>query len=85
MTVTSFEGISKKKPEKALTEHQTSTGGRNHDGRITSRFRGGGHKQRYRLIDWKRNRIGIPATVARPSSTIPTAPRASRCSTTPTA
>lgn len=64
MTVTSFEGITNKKPEKALTEHQTSTGGRNTDGRITSRFRGGGHKQRYRLIDWKRNRIGIPAKVA---------------------
>ena len=64
MTVTSFEGITNKKPEKALTEHQTSTGGRNTDGRITSRFRGGGHKQRYRLIDWKRNRVGIPAKVA---------------------
>ena len=46
MTVSTFEGISKKKPEKSLTEHQTSTGGRNNAGRITSRFRGGGHKQR---------------------------------------
>lgn len=64
MTVSTFEGISKKKPEKSLTEHQTSTGGRNNSGRITSRFRGGGHKQRYRIIDWKRNRIGIPATVS---------------------
>lgn len=64
MTVSTFEGISKKKPEKSLTEHQTSTGGRNNAGRITSRFRGGGHKQRYRIIDWKRNRIGIPATVS---------------------
>jgi large subunit ribosomal protein L2 len=63
-TVVSNEGLSKKKPEKALVEHQTSTGGRNHNGRITSRFRGGGHKQRYRLIDWKRDRVGIPATVA---------------------
>ena len=64
MTVSTFEGISDKRPEKALTEHQTSTGGRNNAGRITSRFRGGGHKQRYRIIDWKRNRVGIPATVA---------------------
>ena len=64
MTVSTFEGISKKKPEKSLTEHQTSTGGRNNTGRITSRFCGGGHKQRYRIIDWKRNRIGIPATVS---------------------
>ncbi len=64
LTVTSFADLTKKKPEKSLTEHQTSTGGRNHGGRITSRFRGGGHKQRYRLIDWKRNRVGIPAKVA---------------------
>ncbi len=64
MTVTSFAELTNKKPEKALTEHQHSTGGRNTDGRITSRFRGGGHKQRYRIIDWKRNRIGIPAKVA---------------------
>jgi large subunit ribosomal protein L2 len=45
-------------------EKQTATGGRNNNGRITSRFRGGGHKQRYRLIDFKRNKIGVPATVA---------------------
>lgn len=53
-----------KKPEKKLTEGQARTGGRNTHGRITSRFRGGGHKQRYRLIDWKRPKIGVPATVA---------------------
>ena len=53
-----------KKPEKKLLEHQTSSGGRNAHGRITSRFRGGGHKQRFRIIDWKRNKIGVPATVA---------------------
>jgi large subunit ribosomal protein L2 len=53
-----------KKPERKLLEHQTSTGGRNTYGRITSRFRGGGHKQRYRLIDWKRNKIGVPGKVA---------------------
>jgi len=53
-----------KKPEKALLEHQTSTGGRNAHGRITSRFRGGGHKQRYRIIDWRRAKIGVPVMVA---------------------
>jgi large subunit ribosomal protein L2 len=63
-SVTTFTDLTKKKPEKSLTEHQTSTGGRNHYGRITSRFRGGGHKQRFRVIDWKRNRIGIPGKVA---------------------
>src|SRR5689334_13533622 len=63
-SVSDFADVSKKAPERALTEHQTSTGGRNNAGRITSRFRGGGHKQRYRLIDFKRDKIGIPATVA---------------------
>jgi len=64
-SVSDFKEITKgAKPPKKLTEHQTSTGGRNHNGRITSRFRGGGHKQRYRLIDFKRAKIGIPARVA---------------------
>jgi large subunit ribosomal protein L2 len=59
-TVSSFNEITTgNNPERSLVEHQTSTGGRNHYGRITSRFRGGGHKQRYRIIDWKRNKIGI--------------------------
>jgi large subunit ribosomal protein L2 len=49
---------------KKLTEHQPDTAGRNHHGRITSRFRGGGHKQRYRIIDFKRNKVGVPAKVA---------------------
>jgi large subunit ribosomal protein L2 len=49
---------------KKLTEHQSQTAGRNHHGRITSRFRGGGHKQRYRVIDFKRNKVGVPAKVA---------------------
>jgi large subunit ribosomal protein L2 len=53
-----------KKPERKLLEHQTKSGGRNTHGRITSRFRGGGHKQRYRILDWKRPKIGVPATVA---------------------
>ena len=64
-SVSDFKELSKDtEPLKKLTEHQTSTGGRNHYGRITSRFRGGGHKQRYRIIDWKRNKIGVPAIVA---------------------
>ncbi len=49
---------------KKLTQHQSTTAGRNHHGRITSRFRGGGHKQHYRIIDFKRNKIGVPAKVA---------------------
>ena len=49
---------------KKLTEHQPEKAGRNHHGRITSRFRGGGHKQRYRIIDFKRNKVGVPAKVA---------------------
>ena len=63
-SVSDFKDITKSRPEKKLTDIQTSTGGRNNMGRITSRFRGGGHKQRYRLIDFKRNKIGVPANVA---------------------
>jgi large subunit ribosomal protein L2 len=63
-SVSDFKEITRTEPERALTEHQTSTGGRNNNGRITSRFRGGGHKQRYRIIDWRRDKIGIPAKVA---------------------
>jgi len=63
-SVSDFVEITKSEPERKLLEHQTSTGGRNHHGRITSRFRGGGHKQRYRLIDFRRQKIGIPAKVA---------------------
>ena len=64
-SVSDFKEITKEaKPFRKLVEHQTRTGGRNHFGRITSRFRGGGHKQRYRLIDWKRDKVGVPAVVA---------------------
>ena len=64
-SVSDFKEVTKgKKPEKKLLEHQTSTGGRNAHGRITSRFRGGGHKQRYRIIDWRRDKNGVPASVA---------------------
>src|SRR5437763_340601 len=52
-----------KAPEKSLLEPSHSTGGRNNYGRITSRFKGGGHKQRYRVIDFKREKTGVPAKV----------------------
>ncbi|NCF33402.1 MAG: 50S ribosomal protein L2, partial [Proteobacteria bacterium] len=52
-------------PHKALLTPQKRTGGRNNAGRITTRHRGGGHKQHYRLIDWKRNKDGVPAVVER--------------------
>jgi large subunit ribosomal protein L2 len=63
-THASFEGLTDKKPEKSLTRGKMKTGGRASHGRITSRFIGGGHKQRYRDIDFKRNKHGIPAKVA---------------------
>jgi large subunit ribosomal protein L2 len=63
-TVSDFAEITTDKPLKKLTEGKSSTGGRNVYGRITSRFRGGGHKQRYRIVDFKRSKIGIPARVA---------------------
>src|SRR3954469_22943340 len=55
----------KGKPVKTLTEGKTGTGGRNNHGRITSRFRGGGHKQAYRYVDFKRRKYDVPATVER--------------------
>jgi large subunit ribosomal protein L2 len=55
----------KGKPVKALTVGKVSTGGRNNHGHITSRFRGGGHKQSYRIVDFKRRRFDVPATVER--------------------
>jgi large subunit ribosomal protein L2 len=63
--VSDFKELTKgAKPLRALIEHQTASGGRNAYGRITSRFRGGGHKQRYRVIDWRRDKVGVPALVA---------------------
>jgi large subunit ribosomal protein L2 len=64
MSSQDFSTITKGKPEKKLLEKKTSKGGRNNNGRITSRFRGGGHKQRYRKIDFRRNKTGVPAKVA---------------------
>ena len=59
MSVPTFEEITKTKPERSLTEALRKTGGRNNLGRITSRHRGGGHKRRYRIIDFKRNKFDI--------------------------
>ena len=58
-------GLHKGKPHAALLAPKSSTGGRNNAGRITTRHRGGGHKQRYRVIDFKRDKIGVPAKVER--------------------
>jgi large subunit ribosomal protein L2 len=60
----SFEEITKTKPEKQLLKVIKKSGGRNAKGRITSRHRGGGHKRHYRVIDFKRDKVGIPARVA---------------------
>ena len=64
MTVSTFEEVTKSKPEKALTTKLTKKGGRNNTGRITTRHQGGGHKRRYRKIDFKRTKDGVPAKVA---------------------
>ncbi|HWB98131.1 MAG TPA: 50S ribosomal protein L2 [Bryobacteraceae bacterium] len=63
-TSVSREGITKETPEKSLVVSKQRTGGRNSTGRVTSRFIGGGHKKAYRLIDFKRDKHGVPARVA---------------------
>ena len=63
MSVSTFEEITKTKPERALTEPLRKTAGRNNNGRITTRHRGGGHKRLYRVIDWKRDKVGIAGRV----------------------
>ena len=63
-TVSDFQEITRTTPEKSLTEGLPKKAGRNNNGRVTSRRRGGGVKRLYRIIDFKRNKIGIPATVA---------------------
>ncbi len=63
MTVSTFEDITKSTPEKSLTAPLKSSGGRNNQGRTTSRFMGGGHKRKYRIIDFKRKMDGVPAKV----------------------
>jgi len=64
MTVSDFSEITKKEPEKSLVLPLKKTAGRNNLGRITVRHRGGGHKRLYRIIDFKRNKFGVPAKVA---------------------
>ena len=64
MTVSAFEEITKTEPEKSLTGPLSKKGGRNNRGRITTRHQGGGHKRRYRVIDFKRRKDDIPAKVA---------------------
>jgi large subunit ribosomal protein L2 len=59
-----FEELTVKRPEKRLLQEVRKSGGRNTHGRITCRHRGGGHRRHYRLIDFKRNKLGIPAKVA---------------------
>jgi large subunit ribosomal protein L2 len=62
-SVSSFEEITKSKPEKSLTVSLKKSGGRNNLGRVTARHIGGGHKRKYRIIDFKRDKFGIPAKV----------------------
>ena len=64
MSVSTFEEITCRTPEKSLLEDKRSTGGRNVHGKITVRFRGGAARRKYRIIDFKRNKDGVPAKVA---------------------
>ncbi|GGA53713.1 50S ribosomal protein L2 [Kroppenstedtia guangzhouensis] len=64
MTVSTFEEITTDKPEKSLTVPLVKKAGRNNQGRITTRHHGGGHKRKYRIIDFKRNKDGVPGKVA---------------------
>jgi large subunit ribosomal protein L2 len=64
MSVSSFSEITKSKPDKSLLAPLPKRAGRNNQGRISTRHQGGGHKRQYRIIDFKRNKIGIPAKVA---------------------
>jgi large subunit ribosomal protein L2 len=63
MSVSTFEEVTRTKPERSLLEKKVSTAGRNNQGRMTSRHRGGGVKRRYRVIDFKRDKFGVPAKV----------------------
>jgi large subunit ribosomal protein L2 len=62
-TVSGFDQVTTDQPEKSLLAPLKNKGGRNANGRVTARHQGGGHKRRYRIIDFKRNKFGIPATV----------------------
>jgi large subunit ribosomal protein L2 len=63
-TYSTFEEVTRSEPHKALTEGKSKSGGRNNKGRVTVRFRGGGHQRRYRVIDFKRDKKGVPGKVA---------------------
>jgi large subunit ribosomal protein L2 len=63
-TATDFAELTRSEPEKSLVKTLRKSGGRNNNGRVTVRHRGGGHKRRYRLIDFKRNKLEVPAKVA---------------------
>ncbi|MCS6950382.1 MAG: 50S ribosomal protein L2 [bacterium] len=63
MAVSTFEEITREEPEKSLLAPLKKTGGRNNQGRTTARFRGGGNKRRYRIIDFKRDKVGVPGKV----------------------
>ncbi len=63
-TVSDFSELTRSRPEKSLTRSKPSTGGRNSYGRTTTRHRGGGHKQKYRVVDFRREKDGVPAKVA---------------------
>lgn len=63
MVISAFDEITRTRPEKSLVEPLKKSGGRNHHGHVTSRRRGGGHKRQYRLVDWKRNKLGVPGVV----------------------
>ena len=65
LVIVDRKDLYKGKPVKALTEGQSSKGGRNNHGRVTVRFRGGGHKQTYRIVDFKRRKLDVPAKVER--------------------
>src|SRR6267142_5365515 len=62
-SVSGFDEITRTTPEKSLVEPRKGTGGRNNQGHLTSRHRGGGHKRQYRKVDFKRNKFGIPGKV----------------------
>jgi len=62
--VNGFDAITTDKPEKSLLTPLKKSGGRNSQGKMTIRYKGGGHKRKYRVIDFKRDKHGIPATVA---------------------
>ncbi len=63
MSISSFEEVTKTTPEKSLTAALKKSGGRNNLGKVTARHKGGGHKRKYRIIDFKRDKFGIPAKV----------------------